>query len=370
MRFIFVLFLILFLAIIFGGHYLVYYSIIKFFNVTSQPTKLTLLITAVLLSFTLIFSMTLARVSDFFVLRWFYILVTNWHGVLVNLFLASVLTWFIFWLTNLLKMNLNTKILLFGLFILAAIISIYGIWNAQHPQLKNISVKIKNLPAAWQNKKIAFISDVHLGAVNRKPFIEKVVEQINQTNPEMVLIGGDYFDGSTADYDDFVSPLKSLLTKKIFFVNGNHESYVGEQSSDQVLQSAGVKILKNEIIAVDGLNILGVDYTDDLGNKKGFEELLAKVNSNETNILLYHEPRYTDLAKAKGIDLQLAGHVHFGQQYPFNFITQIIYGKYYYGLNTDGDYNSYTSNGVGTWGPAMRIGNTPEIVIITLDSKS
>jgi uncharacterized protein len=368
MRFIFILFLLLFVAIIFGGHFFVYNSIIKFFNITSQQIKSIALIITIVLSFSLLISMALVHFSQSKIVRWLYIAVSTWHGFLVNLFLACLFCWLTYALVKYVNINLNLKILLSILFFLAIAISIYGIWNAQHPRLKNISVNIKNLPVQWQNKKIIFISDIHLGSVNKKPFIKKIVEQINTVKPELVLIGGDYFDGSLSEYNSLTDPLKNIKSKfGVYFVNGNHESYIGEQGADQALQSAGVKILKDEIVNVDGLNIVGADFTSDFGNVQSITELLKKVDANQANIFIYHEPRYTDLAKASGIDLQLAGHTHDGQQFPFQFFTWLIYKKYHYGLNVEGNYTSYTSNGVGTWGPPIRIGNTPEIVVITLN---
>lgn len=312
--------------------------------------------------------MLLTHASNAPLVRWFYIIISTWHGFLVNLFLVSLLCWLAFFVTKYTGINLNFKTFLSILFLLAIAISIYGVWNGQNPRLKNITVKIKNLPWQWQNKKIVFISDIHLGAVNKKIFIESVIQQINGADPEVVLIGGDYFDGSLSEYNSYSDPLKNIKSRYgIYFVNGNHESYIGEQGADLALQSAGVRILKDEIANVDGLNIVGADFTSDFGNKQGIEELMKKVKADEANIFLHHEPRYNDLARDSGIDLQLAGHTHYGQQFPFQFFTWLIYKKYHNGLRVEDNYTSYTSNGVGTWGPPIRIGNTPEIVVITIN---
>ena len=91
---------------------------------------------------------------------------------------------------------------------------------------------------------------------------------------------------------------------------------------------------------------------------------LTKINPEEPTIFLNHEPIYIKKAKEKNINLQLAGHTHLGQQFPFNFLTKLAYKKYHYGLHTENSYNIYTTNGVGTWGPPMRIGNSPEMVKI------
>ncbi|MCX6796003.1 MAG: metallophosphoesterase, partial [Candidatus Falkowbacteria bacterium] len=118
---------------------------------------------------------------------------------------------------------------------------------------------------------------------------------------------------------------------------------------------------------VAGLNIIGADFIRDFGNKQSIEELLKKVRADEANIFLYHEPLYIEMVKNSGVSLQLAGHTHDGQQFPFQFFTWLIYKKYYNGLHVEDNYTSYTSNGAGTWGPPLRIGNTPEVVAITLN---
>lgn len=367
MRLIFIPILLIFLSVIFGGHYLVYYTIVKFFNITNSQTRIILLTTTIILSLSLLASMLLAHASNALLIRWLYITVSTWHGFLVNLFLASIICWLFYFFVKYFGINLDFKTILSVLFVATIAISTYGIWNAQNPRLKNIVVNIKNLPSQWQNKKIVFVSDIHLGAVNRTPFIKKIVKQINLVEPELILIGGDYFDGSLSEYNSLTDPLKSIDSKYgVLFINGNHESYIGERGADQVLQEAGVKILKDEIANINGLNIIGADFTSDLGNKQGVAELMKRVKPEEANIFLHHEPRYTELAKAAGIDLQLAGHTHRGQQFPFQFFTWLIYKRYHNGLHVENNYTSYTSNGAGTWGPPIRIGNTPEIVAITL----
>lgn len=172
MRLIFIPILLIFLSIIFGGHYLVYYTIIKFFNITSLQTRVILLTITVLLSFSLLVSMLLTHASNAPLVRWFYIIISTWHGFLVNLFLVSLLCWLAFFVTKYTGINLNFKTFLSILFLLAIAISIYGVWNGQNPRLKNITVKIKNLPWQWQNKKIVFISDIHLGAINKKNLLK------------------------------------------------------------------------------------------------------------------------------------------------------------------------------------------------------
>lgn len=367
MRIIF--FTIVFLAlltVLVLAHFFVFQTFIKFFNLDNVTLKIIFIVLSLALPLLFIVASLVTRAFDSKFNEVVYTAVVVWFGVLANLFFACLIGYAIFYLFN--YFNVSNFISVFSaLIILALFLSIYGISNAENPVVKNISVHIRNLPLEWQGKKIVYISDLHLGAVNQLGFMKKVNSLINAQNADLIIIGGDYFDGTCERLADLASPLTAMKSKNgIYFVNGNHESYI-DGNVDQVLANVGVHVLKNEVVNVNGLNLIGADYTTDFGNKAAVEELLKKVSLDGANIFLYHEPRYIAQAKAAGIKLQLAGHTHDGQMLPFNFFTWLIYGKYDNGFYTEGDYNIYTSNGVGTWGPPMRIGNTPEVVAITLN---
>jgi predicted MPP superfamily phosphohydrolase len=122
------------------------------------------------------------------------------------------------------------------------------------------------------------------------------------------------------------------------------------------------------MIIIDGLQVIGISYPE-RGQSSDFAEKIARLpgfDPNQPSILLYHSPTHIAEAKTAGISLQLAGHVHQGQIFPLQPITRLIYGRYYHGLHTEGDYNLYATSGAGTWGPTMRTGNHPEIVVIRL----
>jgi hypothetical protein len=236
--------------------------------------------------------------------------------------------------------------------------------------LKNIDVKIKNLPARWKNKKIIQISDVHLGQVNQKEFLEKIVSKINLVSPEMVLITGDLFDGMDGILASVLQPLKKIDPPKgIFFITGNHETYLGLNNIFKEIKKTPIKVIRNEVLSISGLKIIGIDYPEQ-GEKSDIIsklELLKKDYFGKPNILLHHTPVNISQIKKMGINLELCGHTHNGQIFPFDLITKLIYRNYNYGLYSSGNYTLYTTNGVGTWGPTMRLGNIPEIVVITLN---
>lgn len=135
----------------------------------------------------------------------------------------------------------------------------------------------------------------------------------------------------------------------------------------QALLKTKVEILENEIVEIDGMQILGISYPEQ-NKKQNLKEMIDGIvnfNSQKPSILLYHNPKEALIAKEMGINLLLAGHTHRGQLFPFQAITKLINGKYHYGFSKEDDFYAYTSSGVGTWGPAMRTSGRGEIVVIS-----
>ena len=213
------------------------------------------------------------------------------------------------------------------------------------------------------------LSDVHLGRILGADFLSRVVAKVNAQNPAMVLITGDLFDGADGNLEELVAPLNRLVAPQgIYFVTGNHETYLGVQRSCAALRNTPVRVLADECVVIDGLQVIGISYPE-RGHALGFAEKMAKLPGFDPalpSILLYHSPTQVAEAKAAGINLQLSGHVHQGQIFPLQFITRLMFGRYYHGLHTEGDYTLYTTSGAGVWGPTMRTGNHPEIVVIHL----
>ena len=369
---IFLLILLVFMSIIFGAHWLVYHSVVKFFNLTDCNLRTFLAIIIFLLSLSFVISSFLSHwwANDF--TRIFYLSSNIWLAFLNNLVLILILIWIIKWGTRFFDFNLNFRFLTILLALIAMGLTIWGVRNAFNPKIKNISVKIKNLPTSWQNKTAVQISDVHLGNIYNSDFLEEVVNKINTIDPEIIFITGDLFDGM--DYREITSStdsLNNLKARDIFMVTGNHENYLGIERTKQALENnPKIKILENELVDIDGLKVIGLNYPEREGLGFSFSEIFKKLkdyDSKDANILLYHEPKNIQEAKKLGVKLQLSGHTHKGQSFPFNFITYWMYHGYDYGLFTLEDYNLYTTNGVGTWGPPMRTGNHSEIVAIKFE---
>jgi predicted MPP superfamily phosphohydrolase len=186
-------------------------------------------------------------------------------------------------------------------------------------------------------------------------------------NPDVVFIPGDLFDGTGVDPDRLLAPLKELAPRfGIFFASGNHEEFGDEAHYEAALSRGGIRVLTNEMVTVDGLHILGVPYRDSTSPirlRATLEGLL--VDASQASILLNHMPSRLPIVERAGVSLQLSGHTHGGQLIPFNWLTRRVFGKFTYGLQRFGDLQVYTSSGAGTWGPPMRVGTHPEIVLIT-----
>jgi len=241
-----------------------------------------------------------------------------------------------------------------------------GLIEAFIPKIKNISVKMANLPSNWQGKKIVQISDVHLGSICGVNFLKDKIIRINALNPDLVVITGDLFDGTKDDISIYIPELKKIKSKEgVFFVLGNHDLYLGADKVKSVLNSAGINVLQNEAVIVDGLEIIGLSF-----QKSGNDESVVKNLSSKLapcRLLLRHVPVGINWAKKMNIALQLSGHSHRGQMFPLAILTWAIFGKYQYGLYTEGNFNIYTSSGLGSWGPPVRTFYQAEIVAITIN---
>jgi uncharacterized protein len=364
-----ILFMIIGLGIYFGAHYFLFFSLVRFFEISSPQTKIIIFLTIVFLSLSFIFSSFLAHYKEGWLTKAFYVFSGFWLGLLVNFLLATAVVWLVVGLAKIIGLESNAAVVATFLFPVAFVFSIYGAWNAFNPRVKNIEVAIKNLPAEWQGKTVVQLSDVHLGHIYQAPYLEKLVRQINALHPEAVFITGDFFDGMDGELDSLVQPLNELQAEKgVYLVTGNHETYLGVDKAFAALKNTKVKILQNEVVDILGLKIIGISYPlQSEGNKE--IEILNSLRDKffgQPNILLFHSPVNIEQAKNAGVNFQLAGHTHKGQLFPFGFITHLVYKGYDYGLHQNGDFSIYTTTGAGTWGPPMRTGNVPEIVQIRL----
>jgi uncharacterized protein len=254
----------------------------------------------------------------------------------------------------------------FGLGLLAGIGAIV---NASWTRVVRVTVKLPNLPPAWRGRTAALVSDLHLGHVRNSGFLRRIVRKLSQLRPDVLFIPGDMYDGTAVDLSRLAKPwAKFFAPLGSYFITGNHEQFTSPGKYLDAVRQSGIRVLENEKIVLDGLQIVGVHYHDST-NVERFRSILRQValDRNVASILLVHNPNHLPVAAEAGISLQLSGHTHRGQFFPFTAIVSRIYGKFAYGFNRFGDLAVYTSCGAGTWGPPMRLGSNPEIVLIQFE---
>jgi hypothetical protein len=364
------LIILIVLSVLYISHYFIYSSIAYFFSITSKGSKVILALVLFLLPISFIALMILARWSDNYFLRALYFSSGLWLGVSLTLITFFAFTWAAWGATRLVTHSPSRTLFGLATVLLVGLWCGYGVWNAYHPRIEHVRVRMKNLPSDWRGKKLVQLSDVHLGHILGTAFLRDIVQKVNTLDPVMVLITGDLFDGMDGRLDELVVPLNDLRAPwGIYFVTGNHETYLGTDRAFAALRKTKVRILHDEMVVVNGLQIIGIDFPEREFSKDiaAVIQTLPEYNRQMPSLLLYHSPTQVEQAKAAGIRLQLSGHTHHGQIFPIQIISRLIYQKYYTGLHVEGDYTIYTSSGAGTWGPTMRTGNHPEITVIHLE---
>ena len=249
---------------------------------------------------------------------------------------------------------------------------IWGHYNAIHPRIVNLNLKIDK-PVLNNRLKIVLASDIHLGPLVGKERLEGFVSIVNGQKPDIVLLAGDLLDESQEPIlrENTGEPLKKLQAKYgVYAVVGNHEYIGGINRAIKYLESLNIKVLKDSSVLIN--NNFTVVGRDDYGSGRGtgktrktLNELVAHVDFSKPLILLDHQPYKLQEAVDNGIDLQLSGHTHNGQFWPFNYLTKAMF-EVSWGYKKKGNSNFYVSSGFGSWGPPVRIGNRPEIVVIDL----
>ncbi len=344
-------------------HFVIYQAIISLFSF-STTAQLVSGIILIVLCFSFVAAVTMSFKFNNLFTRIYYRISAVWLGIAFYLFLVSC---FYILAVSILPITYYIFIKDLGiLFIILAIIaSFYGIFHARKILIKNITVILPNLPTEWFTKRAVFISDVHLGAVNGENFAKKIADKINKINPDIIFIGGDLYDTVKVDEFEIIKPFANLHpVLGVYFVTGNHEEYRKDKIFLDAIKKTGIHILYNEMVMIDGLQLIGVDDRDSTNADK-FKTILEKFNidKNKPSILLKHQPAQLADAWRAGISLQISGHTHKAQVFPLNVFTKLIFKGYDYGLKMWDKMIVYTSSGVGTWGPPLRVGSDSEIVI-------
>lgn len=366
--YLFIFFVAITLAAIFFGHYFLFSSLIRFLAISNSFYVGLLKLALILLSLSFIAASVLIHRFANFWTRAYYTVSAVWLGLLLYLFLACLLVYLILFLANFFHFSVNTKILTVTFLTAAVAIVIYGIFSAQNIRIKKLDITLPGLPASWRNKTAVWVSDLHLGVIDNYDFAERVAKQIDGLRPDLLFIGGDFYDGqANVDLDRLAGYFSTLnVPQGKYFVTGNHEEFGNNAKFLAAIKKANIRFLNDELINLDGLQIIGVDYKFAY-DKDALDAILEnlKINKNQPSILLKHVPDKIEVAAKYGVSLMLSGHAHRGQLFPTQIIEYFLYGGFQYGLKKMGATLVYTSSGVGTWGPPLRVLANPEIVQIS-----
>jgi uncharacterized protein len=350
-------------------HYSLYATWNFFYGIQNHSRAVELQIALAILSVSFVATTFLSRLYFNFAVRACYTAASVWLGFVNFFFLAACTCWIVYGVPFLFGVRLEKRPLAAVCFGLGLLAGLAAIVNAAWTRTVRVSIQLPNLPSAWRGRTAAVVSDLHLGHVRNAGFLRRIVRNLSHLRPDILLIPGDMYDGSTVDHArlakawaEFSAPLGA------FFVTGNHEQFTSATEYLDAVRQCGIRVLENEKIVIDGLQIVGVHYHDST-NVERFRSILeqAALDPNVASILLVHNPNRLPVAAEAGVSLQLSGHTHRGQFVPFTSIVSRIYGKFAYGLNRFGNLQVYTSCGAGTWGPPMRLGSNPEIVLIRFE---
>ena len=268
----------------------------------------------------------------------------------------------------------HTRLVLFGIVTsVVFIIIIVAHINTWFIKINSVDISLNGENSEMDSVNILLVSDIHLGSLTPKNRISRMVGKINSLEPDIILLGGDILDEDLGPviHRDLGSAIKDLSAPLgVYGVTGNHEYIGGVDRAVEYLTSHGIHIIRDSVVKINnsfylaGREDLNIDRFSGR-TRKSAEELLKLAGEDLPVILLDHQPFNLDQAAAAGACLQLSGHTHHGQLWPVNFITRAVYDiSRGYG-EVDG-MKVYVSNGIGTWGPPMRLGSRPEIVFLKI----
>jgi predicted MPP superfamily phosphohydrolase len=241
------------------------------------------------------------------------------------------------------------------------------------PRLVRERFEIACLPRELDGFRIVQITDIHIGPILDRRFAEHLVARVNALAPDLVAVTGDLVDGSAARLADEVAPFAGLRARHgVFFVTGNHDHLSGARSWVEVVSRLGMRVLRNERVRIGtdaaSFDLIGVDdHHGHLigGGAEDLDAALAGRDPDRAGVLLAHDPSTFRRARRAGIDLQISGHTHGGQLWPFRYLVRLVI-PWVAGRYREGRAQLYVSRGTGFWGPPMRLLAPAEITEITL----
>jgi uncharacterized protein len=301
--------------------------------------------------------------------------------------LLRMLAWLVGRLSGHLVFDPTRRTLLARIFAGAALGTVAGVTTAAvrstrgRVGVKRVEVVLDRLPAAADGMRIVQLCDMHVGGLLGKGFVEEVVHTTNQLSPDVIAVVGDLVDGSVEELRPAIAPMGNLRARfGTFFVTGNHEYYSSSGAGAWMgeLERIGMRVLRNQRVPVGdtdtGFDVAGVpDHTANRFPEEGPGEDVAQTmrdrDPSRAVVLLAHQPVTVREAAVHGVDLQLSGHTHGGQIWPWGALVR-LQQPFVRGLHRINDTQLYVSCGTGFWGPPMRLGAPAEITEIVLRSKA
>lgn len=284
----------------------------------------------------------------------------------------------LFHVTDIFRFSWNSdkgRIALNVVYALTAIVLAFGYYNAKIPVVRNLEINVdKHLSGGPQ--RLVLVSDLHLGMMISNGRLETLVNAVNSLQPDVVLMAGDVFDEDPGPVirNNMGDLLKNLKARQgVYAVSGNHEYYGNEAEARKYLEDHGIIVLSDSTVILPG-GIVLVGRQDITGQqmsgkaRKSIAELLTGVDKSKPIVMIDHQPYKLQEVSAGGVDLQVSGHTHNGQMWPFNYVTNAIF-EIGYGYGKIGKTHFYVSSGYGTWGPPIRTNSRSEIVVLELKGK-
>ncbi len=414
-------------AILFAGHLFIYATAAMFWGGWAASTLMKVALAVLSISF-----VTASLLGWYFhnpLARLYYVIAAVWLGLSSFLLCASVACWLVLGFARVARLGWSAASIadvLFGAAILAAI---YGMVNAAWLRVSRVTVQLPNLPPQWRGRTAAMVSDTHLGHVRNGRFIRRVVRKLTALEPDVVFLAGDVYDGTAADFEKLARPWEAFVSQMnthhgdtearrnstshhgdtetrrtaekrreglaqsggqdifqssssgsstavleedpflgVYYILGNHEEFYSHAEYLPPMTRAGVRLLNNEKVELDGVQLVGIHYRDAI-EEQSYRQVLQsmRIDRHRPSILLLHAPVRLQIAEEEGISLQLSGHTHGGQFFPGTVIAKRVWGKFIQGLQRLGNLQVLISYGAGTWGPPMRVGTRPEIVVLNFE---
>jgi predicted MPP superfamily phosphohydrolase len=260
--------------------------------------------------------------------------------------------------------------------LLAGLFTFVGLTNARRrAEVRSVNVPIADLPAPLHGFTIAQISDIHIGPTIKREYVAAIVDAVNRLDADMIAVTGDLVDGSVKQLSVHTQPLSGLSARHgAFFVTGNHEYYSGVSGWVAELRRLGLRVLMNEhvvlrhkggVVVVAGVTDYSAHHYDPAQQSDPAAAIAGAPTDAAVKLLLAHQPRSAFAAEPAGFDLQLSGHTHGGQFWPWTFFVR-LQQPFTAGLRRLGGLWVYTSRGTGYWGPPQRLGAPSEITHLRL----